>query len=166
MKPTKAVGGRSAHGSPRERQNMAEHARAAGVPFTVHDDRAHAVMASCRCAVVASGTATLETGLLGTPLVLMYRMPRVEAELARQLIVPPWVGQVNLLAGRLVHPEVLQVGDDPAALIAAVEPLLHDGEEWRAQKRELAALRDRLHDASPDAIEAAAQRIAPQLLTP
>lgn len=152
----------TAHVSPLERRNMAEHARAAGVPLTIHDDRVHAVMASCRCAVVASGTATLETGLLGTPLVLMYRMPRGEAELAQALIVPPWVGQVNLLAGRQVHPEVLQVDEDPAALIAAVEPLLRDGEEWRAQCRELTALRLRLHSGS-GAVERAAQRLAERL---
>jgi lipid-A-disaccharide synthase len=155
----------SAHVAPTERQNMDCHARAAGVPLTIHDDRVHAVMASCRCAIVASGTATLETGMLGTPLVLLYKVPRGEDVIGRRLLVPPWVGQVNLLAGRAVHPEVLQSSDDPAELIAAVEPLVQDGEAWREQRRALAALRDRLHTAGGGAVEGAARRIAARLFS-
>lgn len=157
----------TAHVVPAARQDMAERARAAGVPLSVHDDRLHAVMSSCRCAIVSSGTATLETGMLGTPLVLLYRVNRVETTLAKALLLAPWVGQINLLSGRLVHPEVLPVNDDPASLVAAVEPLLTDGEEWRAQKQALAELRRRLHrDGSTGAIEAAARRIAARLGSP
>jgi len=155
----------AAHVSPALLERMVGLAHAAGVPLSAHGGRVRAVMASCRCAIVGSGTATLETGMLGTPLVLLYRMPPVEAVLAANLIVPPWAGQINLLAGRKLHPEVLQVGDDPAALVEAVEPLLSDGEAWRAQKRELAELRERLHAgaAGAGAIEAAARRIAQRL---
>jgi len=158
----------SAHVVPAARQELAERARAAGVPLSVHDDRLHAVMSSCRCAIVSSGTATLETGMLGTPLVLLYRVNRVETTLAKALLLAPWVGQINLLSGRQVHPEVLPVNDDPAALVAAVEPLLADGPEWRAQKQALAELRRRLHadGGATGAIETAARRIAARLGAP
>jgi len=157
----------TAHVVPAARQDMAERARAAGVPLSVHDDRLHAVMSSCRCAIVSSGTATLETGMLGTPLVLLYRVTRIALSLSPAVLLTPWVGLVNLLAGRQVHPEVLPTDDDPAALVAAVEPLLSDGPEWRAQKQALAELRGRLHGdgGATGAIEAAARRIAGRLQT-
>lgn len=153
----------TAHVTPLERQRMAEHARAIGVPLEIHDDRVHAVMASCRCAVVASGTATLETGLLGTPLVLLYRVKHLEGALVRQLILTPWVGLVNLTSGRQVHPEVLQYDDDTRALVAAVEPLLQDGEAWLAQRQALVELRTRLRADTQGAVEGAAQRLAARL---
>jgi len=160
----------TAHVTPAALQSMAEQARAAGVPLVIHGDDVHAVMSSCRCAVVASGTATLETGLLGTPLVLMYGVSRSELAFVHTMLVTPWVGQVNLLAGRELHPEVLLVGQDPAPLVAALEPLLDDGEAWCTQKRELAALRERLHGANggagASAIEAAARRLAARLGAP
>jgi lipid-A-disaccharide synthase len=109
-----------------ERENIEAHARAAGVPLQVHGDRVHAVMASCRCALVASGTATLETALLGTPLVLTYSVKASALALSRVLAVTPYIGMVNLVAGRCLAPElILQAGQPDAAqrLAHALLPL-------------------------------------------
>jgi lipid-A-disaccharide synthase len=154
----------TAHVSPTQRVHMAEHARAAGVPLQIHGDAVHAVMASCRAALVASGTATLETGLLGTPLVLAYHITRSEQVLVSLLLVPPDVGQVNLVAGRRICPEVILPDEDVSLLVAAMEPLLTDGPERRDQLEALAGLRRRM--TGPGAVERAAQRIAERLGAP
>ena len=73
-------------------------------------------------AVVASGTATLETGLTGTPLVVVYRMGALNWEIARRLVRLPRIGLVNIAAGEDVAPELLQddvTGEAVAALAGA-----------------------------------------------
>jgi lipid-A-disaccharide synthase len=154
----------TAHVSPVEREHIAAHARAAGVPLAVHGDRVHAVMSSCRCALVASGTATLETALLGTPLVLTYSVKASALRLSRLLAVTPYIGMVNLVAGRQLAPEIiLQDGQPDAAerLATALAPLLDDSAEWRAQRAGIETLRRR--SAGPGAIERAAQHLAARL---
>jgi len=154
----------AAHVSPAERENLAAHARDAGVPLQVHGERVQAVMASCRCALVASGTATLETALLGTPLVVAYNVSPNEWRLIQTLAVTPYMGQVNLVAGRRVTPEVVLLTGDaeaPRRLAEALAPLLGDTPEWREQRRALEALRGRT--AGPGAIERAAQHLAARL---
>jgi lipid-A-disaccharide synthase len=154
----------SAHVAPHERDNLARHAAAAGVPLTVHADRVHAVMASCRAALVASGTATLETALLGTPLVVAYHVSPTEQRIGRLLVLPPWIGQVNLVAGREVTPELVLVNGDPTAgerLAQAALPLLSDSPEWRAQRVAFEALRERT--SGPGAVERAARHLAARL---
>jgi lipid-A-disaccharide synthase len=154
----------AAHVSPEQRGHIAAHARAAGVPLQLHDDRVHAVMSSCRCALVASGTATLETALLGTPLVLTYSVKASALRLSRLLAVTPYIGMVNLVAGRPLAPEViLKAGQPDAAelLAAALLPLLDDSPEWRAQKASIVELRRRT--SGPGAIERAAQHLAARL---
>jgi lipid-A-disaccharide synthase len=152
----------AAHVSPVQRQALAEHARAAGVPLEIHGDDVHGVMASCRAALVASGTATLETALLGTPLVVAYHITTWERILTGQLLVPPHVGQVNLVAGRRICPEVILPDEDVSPLVAALEPLLRDGPERAAQLEALAGLLRRM--SGPGAVERAAGRIAARLL--
>jgi lipid-A-disaccharide synthase len=146
---------------------MAAHARAAGVPLVVHGDRVHAVMSSCRAALVASGTATLETGLLGTPLVVVYHVSPALARIGRLLVIPPFIGQVNLVAGRVIAPELILEHDDaraPEKLAEAALPLLSDTPAWQTQRAALAELRERT--SGPGAIERAAQHLARRLAAP
>jgi len=151
----------SAHVSDVERAHVERAARAAGIALHVHGDDVHGVMASCRCALVASGTATLETAMFGTPLVVFYRITPLEERMRRWLLVPPFVGMVNLVAGRRVTPEVLLSDTDPRLLVEALDPLLDDTEVYRRQRQDLAALRARhLH---PGAIGLAAARVAERL---
>lgn len=151
----------TAHVHTEQREQMVAMARERGLTLHVHADDVHAVMASCRCALVASGTATLETALLGTPLVVLYRTSGFERKLGDFLLVPPWIGQVNLIAGREVTPEVILVDEDPGALADALRPLLDDGPEYAAQVEGIATLRARTNGEG--AVERAAQRLAARL---
>ena len=95
-------------------------------------------------ALVASGTATLETGLQGTPLAVVYRTGLANWMLARALVGVRRVGLVNIAAGGERVPELLQGGFTPEAAARTAERLLFDEAERREQAAYLATLRERL----------------------
>jgi lipid-A-disaccharide synthase len=71
--------------------------------------------------LVASGTATLETALLGRPMVIMYRVAPLTFALARLLVHVEHIGMPNLILGRAVFPELIQGDVTPEKLVAAVQ---------------------------------------------
>jgi lipid-A-disaccharide synthase len=95
------------------------------------------VMAAADCALVTSGTATLETGLVGTPLVVVYVMNEGSYRLARWLVDVPAIGMVNLVAGRKIAPELIQEAATPQAMADHLWTLLSDES---ARKRTLSDL--------------------------
>lgn len=101
--------------------------------------------AAADAALVKSGTATLEAALAGLPMVVSYRMHPVTFAVARRLVQLPHVGLVNLLAGGVVTPELLQDEARPAALARALLPLLdRDGRAARAQRDAFSRIRNTL----------------------
>jgi lipid-A-disaccharide synthase len=105
-------------------------ARLPGPAATIRllDGQAQQVLAACDGAIVASGTATLETLLTGRPMVAAYRMGAVTAFLLRglALIKVPYFSQPNLLIGRALVPEFLQEQVNGPALGAALLSELND----------------------------------------
>jgi lipid-A-disaccharide synthase len=93
--------------------------------FAIHD-RAVEVLGGARAAMVASGTATLQSALLETPLVVVYRTSAFNYFLAKRLVRIPHVGLVNVLAGREVAPEFVQDRARPADIAGEVARLLDD----------------------------------------
>jgi len=106
--------------------------------------RTHAVQAYATVCAVASGTATLETAIFGTPHVIVYRTGRLNYELARRLIRLSHIGLPNIVAGREVSPELIQDALSPDALVAALEPCLADPAERARRSAALAVVRERL----------------------
>jgi lipid-A-disaccharide synthase len=118
--------------------------------------------AACDAALSKSGTTTLEAALAGAPQVIAYRMNALSYLLARRLVRVPFIGMVNLVAERLVAPELVQREATPGRLAQAVLPLLSEGTpERRAQLEGLAEVRRRL--GAPGAAQRAAA-IARRLL--
>ena len=89
-------------------------------------DATHDALRHADAAVVASGTATLETALLGCPMVVVYRVAASTAFFARFMLDVPFYSMVNLLAGRAVVPELIQNDCTPARAASEVERLLVD----------------------------------------
>ena len=92
-------------------------------------------------ALSASGTATLECALLEIPLVLFYRVSPVTLFLTRVcqkvgLLQDYWIGLPNLLAGRVIHPEIHQNEVTPQNLAAAPYRLLRDPAACHAMQHE------------------------------
>jgi lipid-A-disaccharide synthase len=76
--------------------------------ITVVEGATHSLMKASDLALVASGTATLETALLGTPLLVLYKTDALTYLLGRLLIKIPRIGLVNIVAGRELAPEFIQ----------------------------------------------------------
>jgi len=93
--------------------------------------------------LIASGTATLEAAVIGLPQVICYRMDRISAAIAKQLIRTRHVGLPNLVMDRRICPEVLQDQLTPERLVAHLDRLW-DGPARVAMLGHLAALRQRL----------------------
>ncbi|MGQ0384022.1 MAG: lipid-A-disaccharide synthase [Gammaproteobacteria bacterium] len=119
----------------RERFEAALARRAAGVAVGLHDGRARAVLTAANVAIVASGTATLEALLCKRPMVVAYRLgwPTAVALRGFGLLKAPHFAQPNLLAGRLVVPELAQ-GEVTA------ERLGREVERWLDSPQQVALL--------------------------
>ncbi len=84
----------------------------------------HALLTSADLALVASGTATLEAALCGTPMVVVYRTSAFSWSIASRLVKVRWVSLVNIVAGEEVVPELIQHGLTVENLVQAGERLL------------------------------------------
>lgn len=115
-----------------------------GLPVRLVPDGARSVLASCRAAIVASGTATVEAALLGAPMVVVYRLSALTHFLGRRLIQVPHVAMVNLIAGRRLVPELIQADFTPERVADEVLALLAEGPQRTAMLDGLADVRSRL----------------------
>ena len=118
-------------------------------------------VASSTAAVVASGTATVETALLGTPMVVVYRVAPVTSLVLRALVTTPYFAMPNLIAGRRVVPELFQSQFTAQRVADEVACLLRNEDARRNQQAGLAEVRARLGPGG--AIERAAEIIATML---
>ena len=126
----------------------------AGVTM-IEDDTCNAVAAS-DLAVVASGTATLETAIIGTPLIVVYRASALNWRIFRPLIRVPWVGMPNLIAGKQIVPELLQTELNPDQLTSEISRLMADPAQLAVMRSELTNVRMALGSATASTRAAAA----------
>jgi lipid-A-disaccharide synthase len=114
-----------------------------GPKVDVVEDRTYAVMRASDLLLVASGTATLEAGLLGTPMVVCYRLSAVSERIAAVLARVPWASLTNIVLGRQVVPELCRRRDATGERLAqeALHLLATPGalDAQRQAFRELAA---------------------------
>ncbi len=115
------------------------------------------VVGASDVALVTSGTAALEAGLMLRPLVVVYRVSVLSALLARLLVRVAYVSLVNLLAGRRVVPELLQGALTPANVLAEVRRVWAEGPERKAMLEGLGEVRALLGQS--DASERAATQV-------
>ena len=125
------------------------------VPVQVVHDRASEVMALSDVLLIASGTATLQAAVVGTPMVLLYKTSPLTYRLARWLITVKWIGLVNLVGGRLIVPELVQEDATDERLCREVLHLLRDPSAYNEMKEGLRQVRQLLGE--PGASSRAAQ---------
>ena len=113
------------------------------------------MMAASDVLLVASGTATLQAAVVGTPTVLTYRMSWLTYRLARLLIRVKWIGLVNLVAGRTVVTELIQHEATGERVYHEVRRLLDDRAAYEEMTRSLQAVKASL--GQPGASRRAAQ---------
>lgn len=121
------------------------------------EEAKHALFRRARAALAASGTVTLELALAGVPMVVAYRVSRVEEFIGRRLIQVPTIVLPNLILGTNAMPEFIQADCTAANLAGALGPLLAGGPARDAQGAALARLDDlmRLPDGAAPSERAA-----------
>jgi len=113
------------------------------------------------CAIVASGTATVEAALIGTPMVVVYRVAPATALVLRRMLRTPVIGMVNLIARRRVAPELVQDAFTPEAVEEEIRHLLASPAAREEARAALADVRAKLGPGG--AIERAADIFAAML---
>ncbi|MGC9326157.1 MAG: lipid-A-disaccharide synthase [Candidatus Hinthialibacter sp.] len=106
----------------------------------------------------ASGTATVENALLGVPMAVVYRTHKLNMYIGRRLVRVPYIGMVNLIAGKGICPEFIQEQCHPPALARCADELLDNPERCQDMINDLAGVRRKL--GSQSASQRAAQAIS------
>jgi lipid-A-disaccharide synthase len=121
--------------------------------------RSHDVQAACDVALVASGTATLETALHKRPMVIAYKMQWLSWQIANRQRLLPWIGLPNILCNEGLVPEFLQEQVQPKALAAAVLQWLDDPLAVAKIQQRFTALHHQLRQDMPTLATHAIQKV-------
>lgn len=132
------------------------------VPIALVHGQSHTALCAAHVAWVTSGTATLEAGLIGTPMVIVYKMHPLTAWLARRVLCIPAIGLPNIVARHPVVPELLQEALSPQTLAALALHYLERPAVAQHVRRELMQLWGLL--GTGQGAQRAAQCVAPYVL--
>jgi lipid-A-disaccharide synthase len=109
----------------------------------VRNDTYHIVHAADAC-ITASGTATLETALLNTPMVIVYKVNTFTAMMVKWMLKIPYISLCNIVAGDAVVKELLQEYVTAKSISDEVLKILHDETYRNTMKGKLSGIRDKL----------------------
>lgn len=119
------------------------------------------VMAASDLVLVASGTATLQAALIGTPMVVVYRISPLTYQIGKRLVTIPYIGLVNILAGTELVPEIIQERATGHNIAQEALAILGDSTRQRVMKEKFQVLRKSL--GSPGASRRAAEMILAEI---
>jgi lipid-A-disaccharide synthase len=134
---------------------------APGVNLKLEND-ARLVLAQSRAAMVASGTATVEAALIGTPFVMVYRVSPVTYRVGQSMVKVPFIAMPNLIAGREVVPELVQDKFTAENVAGRMREIIADGAARQQMLSGFAEIRQKLTFAGAGT---AADRVAVKVLS-
>jgi lipid-A-disaccharide synthase len=102
-----------------------------------------------RAGIIASGTATVEAGMMCTPFVMVYRVTPLTYALGRWRIKVPHFAMVNLIAGEEIVPELIQENFTPANVVARLNEIIPDGSAREKMLEGLARVKANLRSPAP-----------------
>ena len=120
-------------------------------PVTIVDGKVYDALRASDAALVTSGTATLETGLMAVPMVIIYRISALSYFIGSLFIKVDHIGLVNIVAGKRIVPELVQQDATPRNMADALAAILEDKGYYNRVKTELAAIRSKLGDTGASA---------------
>ena len=127
-----------------EHERLQRAASEAGLAVAIVHDDTYNLLAAADAAAVASGTATVETALLGCPHVVVYKTSALTYAVARSLVRTRYIGMPNIILDAAVVPELIQGRATPAALAIELGRFLDDPAHARSVRERLLAVRDAL----------------------
>ena len=102
------------------------------------------VMNTCDALIIASGSATLEAGIIGCPMVIIYKLSPLTYWLALMLINTPYYGLINIVAGESVVPELIQSKANAENIAAEILKFLKNPEYCQEVQNRLLLVRKNL----------------------
>jgi lipid-A-disaccharide synthase len=102
------------------------------------------VLDICDLALVASGTATLETAIMEKPMVILYKVSSLTYLIGKMLIRVPCIGLANIVAGKEVVPELIQGDVTPERIAGEALTILKDHGRMETMKSELGNIKKAL----------------------
>lgn len=114
------------------------------LPGKIIENRTYDIINAADMVIVVSGTATLETAIIGTPMVIVYKLPLLEYALAKSLLLLKNIGLVNIVAGKTVVPELIQFGATPGRIAETTIGILNDKSRYVSIKAALAGVKKAL----------------------
>jgi len=114
------------------------------LPLTVVTDSTHEVIRACELIVAASGTVTLEAAILGTPLVVVYKVNPLTYWLGKRLVKVNHLALANIIAGETVAPELIQHEVTPERIARESMKIFSDDRRKEWIKRRLRDVRKEL----------------------
>jgi lipid-A-disaccharide synthase len=137
--------------------------RSAGnLPMIHLTANARATLMHARAAVVASGTATVEAALSGTPFIVVYRLAPLTWLLGRRLVKLDTFAMPNLIAGKKIVPELIQKDFTAQNVLKELSSIIPDGPARQQMQAGLKMVQQRLRDSKHT--ESPAQRAAQEIL--
>lgn len=124
------------------------------LPLTVFEGNTHGVIQACEMIIAASGTVTLEAAILGTPLLVVYKVNPLTYWLGKGLVRVNHVALANIIAGETVAPELIQHEATPERIARESMSILGDNSRLAWIKQRLQEIRGKL--GSPGASDKAA----------
>ncbi len=139
--------------------------RIAALSIKVIENEAWDCIGHASLAFAASGTVTMEAAVLGTPMITFYKVTALSWWAGRRLVKVPYLSMVNLIAGRLVVPELIQNNMTAATIAAAASELLASETRLAQMRADLAVVRKSLllEGSSGSPLDLAAAAISDRL---
>jgi lipid-A-disaccharide synthase len=114
--------------SPERRAQLEQMLAGRDLSLTLLEGRSHEALAACDAVLIASGTATLEALLYKRPMVVAYKVAPMTYRILKRLVTSAYISLPNLLAQRLLVPELIQDAATPDALAESLSPLIDGGQ--------------------------------------
>jgi len=124
--------------------DVSPHLQAAGLDAMITRERIHDLVRACDAVISVSGTVTLETALVGTPMVVIYKLSPLTFQLAKRLVKVDNIAICNIVAGETVVQELIQDQATPENISSEIARILCDTAYNQSIKNKLATVRAKL----------------------
>ena len=140
-----------------KREMIDYYTRNSTITLKVVDQYRYNVRSAMDFAIVASGTATLETAFLCCPMIIIYKVSFLNYVLAKNFVRVPYIGLINIIAGNMLVPELLQNEATPLNLAEKTVEMMNDPDMLAALRYEMKKIKERM--GGPGASRRAAEII-------
>lgn len=113
-------------------------------------ERIHDLARACDAVISVSGTVTLEVALVGTPLLVIYKLSPLTFQLAKRLVKVEHIGLCNIVAGETVAKELIQDNASPQNIASEIENLLTNEQYAQHSRHKLSLVSERLGNGGTD----------------